>query len=452
MQGGVLSGTVFDSTSGRALRLAQVQITASSGTNVGRSFGAVSDSAGRYELRGVAAGSYLAGFNHPLLDSLGIEIDPVRVDILETTQRLDLATPSARTLRRSICAASGADSGSLLIVGTVRSAESDSTAGNSSIEAWLSDGTGRQLGTRIARVGTAPDGWFALCGLPLGEVVLIRASTASGVSGIIAVAENNLGFVHLPLTVGTARRVPASSAGNGVDVNAADSVWRGEAVLRGLVTGEMGQPVANARVEVRGTGLTTTTNSSGLFALSGLPPGTQLIEVRAIGREPVQALLQLATTRSNTVDISMDRRPVTLAGVEVLSSRVTTNLERFDYRRRTSASGYFVRPEEIPVSVKDQSMAKILNGIPGVTVTCVGAFSCGVSMRRPSSRVTNRGMEQCVPSLYVDGILDRVGDFDLYASREIVAVEVYPREIGRPPEFTDLTRNCGSVVFWTKRR
>ena len=55
----------------------------------------------------------------------------------------------------------------------------------------------------------------------------------------------------------------------------------------------------------------------------------------------------------------------------------------------------------------------------------------------------------CVPTLYVDGLIDRAGDFDIYYSDEIAGVEVY-REHDRPSEFVDPANACGAVVVWTR--
>ncbi len=97
-------------------------------------------------------------------------------------------------------------------------------------------------------------------------------------------------------------------------------------------------------------------------------------------------------------------------------------------------------------------MARLIEGLPGVRVDCKYPHDCTVTMLRPSSHVSTRGREVCVPSLYVDGRRDQSDDFNFLDAKHILAVEVYPREVGRPLEFTDLHNNCGAVAFWTRRQ
>jgi hypothetical protein len=118
--GGVVRGTVFDSLSRRPLAGAAVSLVASSGP-LGVVKSAVSDAAGRYEIRNVPAGAYLIGFLHPLLDSIGLEA-PTRRVVLPLDDRgspiqMDLAVPSARTIRDAICkeSLSPSDSAGVLI-------------------------------------------------------------------------------------------------------------------------------------------------------------------------------------------------------------------------------------------------------------------------------------------------------------------------------------------------
>ena len=76
-----VSGTVFDSISALQLRGASVQIVGAAGDIVGRRFTAISDSTGRYSIAGVPSGSYIAGFQHARLDSLGLEIEEQRLQV-----------------------------------------------------------------------------------------------------------------------------------------------------------------------------------------------------------------------------------------------------------------------------------------------------------------------------------------------------------------------------------
>ena len=79
-----IEGTVYDSLARKPLAGASVSLVNSSMQDQG--FNAMSDSAGHFIVRDVTPGTYLAGFYHPLLDSLGIE-PPVRQVTLSSNAR-----------------------------------------------------------------------------------------------------------------------------------------------------------------------------------------------------------------------------------------------------------------------------------------------------------------------------------------------------------------------------
>jgi hypothetical protein len=114
-----------------------------------------------------------------------------------------------------------------------------------------------------------------------------------------------------------------------------------------------------------------------------------------------------------------------------------------------------MRPEEIVLRPREQVMAKLLENIPQVLVRCPKAY-CFVTMfsgiSRPGGSDANSesSREQCAPNLYVDGLLQRVADYNFLTAGQIAAVEVYPRRLGVPSEFMNMHNDCGSVVFWTR--
>ena len=73
-----VEGRVYDSLAHAPLAGAAVSIV-SADTRV--TYGAVSDSVGHYAVAGVEPGTYMIGFFHPVLDSIGIESPVHRVTI-----------------------------------------------------------------------------------------------------------------------------------------------------------------------------------------------------------------------------------------------------------------------------------------------------------------------------------------------------------------------------------
>src|SRR5205814_2034902 len=95
---GVVRGVVFDSLiTSRMLEGAEIWIE---GTNVMTR----SDAAGHFELHALTPGRYLLTFYHPMLDSAGLSIPPVAVDVLaDDTNTVALATPSPAHAHHLLC-------------------------------------------------------------------------------------------------------------------------------------------------------------------------------------------------------------------------------------------------------------------------------------------------------------------------------------------------------------
>src|SRR2546426_12482515 len=95
---GVLHGVVFDSLITSApLEGAEIWIES---TNLM----ARSDAAGRFALSALAPGRYVLTFYHPMLDSAGISVPPVTVDVVAgDSTSVALATPSAAQAHHMLC-------------------------------------------------------------------------------------------------------------------------------------------------------------------------------------------------------------------------------------------------------------------------------------------------------------------------------------------------------------
>ena len=223
-------------------------------------------------------------------------------------------------------------------------------------------------------------------------------------------------------------------------------VWRGSATLGGTVTNDRGEPMQGATVGIWGTYRTVVTGERGTFTLDSLPGGTQTLEVRLIGWEPVRKVVHLSENRPSSVTVILGERVVVLENVQVVGQLAyAERLAQFERRRRNSTSGYFLRPEDLerrPATM----LARLVQGFPGVKVSCARG-ECVVTMRGQQSGVD--GPAECVPTLWVNGRRDMLGDFAFLYSDEISALEVYTRDFGKPPEFND-SNPCGAVVVWTK--
>jgi len=442
----VVNGVVYDSIARHTIAGATVELVSADDPSA-RPFTTRSDGSGRYTLNGLPFGKYLAGFFHPALDTLGLEAAARRVDVSVAAQRIDLATPSARTVMASICpAAAGSDSTGLLI-GHVRSTEDQTPVGGASVVVeWgetIIDAQGVREHHRRVTGRAAEPGWFAICGLPSDAVLQARAFDAADSSGYIEVEIPGNGLRHVSFLVGGASLVTLPPDDT-IAARAAtpETAWRGRARLTGTVVDRNGRPVMNAHALVWGTRLDAATNERGAFSLDGLPGGSQTLEVRVIGYAPVTSTVQLGESRPATANIVLTKAAEILPTVTVRGEMVySRNLREFE-RRRRAGWGTFRTSAEIARRGPNAKLSQLLQDVMGVRVDRRGGQSI-VTMQRGAGRT-------CVPTLYVDGMIDRVGDFDRYYSDEIAGMEVYPRESTRAQEFADPSNRCGAVAIWTR--
>src|SRR5436189_4505631 len=95
---GAVHGVVFDSLiTSRLLEGAEVWIESTNRM-------AKSDAAGNFVLSAVPPGRYLLTLYHPILDSAGLSVPPVRVDVIsDNTTDVTLATPSPAQAHHLLC-------------------------------------------------------------------------------------------------------------------------------------------------------------------------------------------------------------------------------------------------------------------------------------------------------------------------------------------------------------
>jgi hypothetical protein len=440
---------VYDSIARARIAGVIVQLVSADDPARGRPFSAQADGNGRFTIPGVSPGRYYAGFFHPALDTLGLEISPRLVEVGSTNLRVDLATPSPRTVMRSVCPTANGDSTGLFM-GNVRETEQQAPIAAASVivdwSEYLLDGVRLYERPRRVTTRTTETGWFAFCGLPSDAVLHARAINAADSSGYVEVEVPARGIRHQTFLVGGASIVtlPAddSATGAGARAQSQTSVMRGSARLSGTILDPAGKPVASAHAVVWGTNLDAQSNDRGAFALEGLPGGTHTVEIRVIGYTPVTRVVHLAALRPATIEVKLEQAAVILATETVRGRLVySRQLVEFD-RRRRSGFGRYLTTEEI-ARRPNARLSSLLQGMSGVSV----------QSRTGQSTVVMRGSMggYCVPTLYVDGNRDLSGDFDYLYSDEIAGVEVYPRESQRPGGYTDSNR-CGAILVWTRPR
>lgn len=86
--------------------------------------------------------------------------------------------------------------------------------------------------------------------------------------------------------------------------------------VQGKVTDSTGAAIAGAVVTVEKTSVRATTTQAGRYTLRGVPAGSQVIRIRAIGYVPASVTLEVAGDLTH--DVTLERSPVDLAPIDVV--------------------------------------------------------------------------------------------------------------------------------------
>lgn len=439
---GTLSGFVMDSLHHRPLVGATVLLA-------GTMHSAVTDESGRYHMDSVEAGRYQIGFLHPLLDSLGLGLPPRTITVRSNTPiEIDLGVPSVNTIQAAVCpdSARGTDAG--MIAGVVRDADSRKPLpGAIVVLSWMGYRvTGGRLFKMLQAMNAKADqnGAYWVCGIPTGTTITVRATSGEHSSGQ---AELELGSHELALRdISLVSTTPPATAAGAAAITEVGGVARsGTAILVGTVTSKDGTPLEHAQANVLGTTATGMTDAKGVFRLTGLPPGTQTVEVRMIGFLPRRATVDLRSQQTTRVSVVLQERVVVLDSVKVFGKKTASSdwLDGFD-KRRKRGFGHFLTRADIekrsPIELTDA-----FRGIPGVQVNWTGDDYV-LSMTRSVSLSGS-----CPISYYLDGSpLDNFNINEIQPS-DVEAIEIY--QAGEAPvQYSGgMTAGCGTVVIWTRR-
>lgn len=441
-------GVVYDSLAMHGLAGATVQIADAAGKPWTRN--ADTDSTGAFEVSGVPVGTYLVGFFHAKIDSLGLASQTLRLDV-RTAQpiQLRLAVPSSRTIARALCGRGTVTDSTGLLMGYVRGADNAMPRPNGTVivkwsEIVIEPGSiSRAMPTVEASSG--PTGLAAVCGVPLGTPILLQAATGSDSSGSFEVSIPPSGFLHRDIFVAPFTRKTVATSDSAPSVE----LLRGSGRLRGQIIGSTGRPIQGARVMLWGTGIEAITDADGAFQLSELPGGTHTLEVRAVGYTPVQRPVDIVQGAPGATQVELTNLGITLDTVRVSAQRIYTSRRTADFERRLKTGmGHILDQREI-AKRQPMSLTDLLRTIPGVRI---------VPSRYSSEDVLMRGGEgvlgpgTCRPEIYIDG--SRISNDptfpinSLVLPNELRALEVYTRPATVPTELRTLS-GCGVIAVWT---
>lgn len=459
-----IAGSVYDSITMRPLAGAVVQLAeVPRSGQVGAVRSTRSDSSGLYRFAGVAPGTYLLGFQHVAIDSLGLRSPVHRVDVRTAAGvRVPLAIPSQPSIVSSVCGARPPSDSMGVLIGAVRDARTDALLSGAYVsmrwgEVYLSRG-GMRRDTPILDLFTNEEGWFRAC-VPGSTPILTRGSHGNDVSGDVELSVVAHTVLRRDLYVGQADAAVVSVAGEdstrraGTPGEGERIVARGTGAVRGLVRGTNGRPIADVRVALLSGATEARSNEQGEFALPALPHGTHTLEARAIGYLPAQAIVDIVAFRESTAEFQLlDLNAFLLDTVRVAAARKLDAAARAGFeRRRRSGAGYFLDEDQID-TIRAFSFKDLVRTIPGIRF--VRGNRIDDSWREHIEFTFGGRSEPCLPAIYLDGnlLLDGRTDLDvIIAYGTVRRIEVYHRGVAMPAEFASATR-CGVLAIWTGAR
>jgi hypothetical protein len=381
------------------------------------------DAQGRFRFTSLPVGVYTLRYQMPWLDSLALPPLTGRAEVFSVGSGYDveLTTPSLSTLQRALCGATlPADAG--ILRGEVRNPSGQAVAGLFVGAVWAQTSLARS-GVSNELIGTVDttdaNGTFALCGVPTGTTFMVRAGDDAFGTGelVVDVGEYPVRFVEL---------VAGSAVGTGSVV--------------GRVTDGGDRFVQSATVSVPGDSvLGTRVGEDGRFNVTGLPPRTMQLFVRAIGFLPRYVIVNGA---AGTIELGA----VELTGVaqELAERRITArarSLEELEFRTRQSAG--------VGVFIDDATLRRY----PIKSATALANESISIRTtggRYPRTRL-RRGSDTCPPRFFLDGVdwgIPRDGVEEQVIMSEAKRIEVYEAAF-MPARYTDYN-GCGVVLVWTR--
>jgi len=427
---GVVRGVVFDSLiTSKMLEGAEVWIESTNRMTK-------SDVAGSFVLSAVPPGRYLLTFYHPILDSAGLSVPPVTVDVKSgDSTDVTLTTPSPEQAHHLLCPSDPLRRiGAVLAV--IRNAADGKPLGAVTISAhWTTYDIGEhnvRSAPRSIEARSDANGHVLLCGLPTDVALVIRGRAEGGSVGMMVLDLRGRAFgrTDLLLAVGTAT-----------------------GTVRGVVRNHNSSLVPGAMVAAIGTDASVQADAFGRFSLPGIVAGSGIIEARAVGYQPGHSQTIVRADSVQDIDIVLGDS-VTVLDPVVVEGEYTPYLARIGFLRRKQISqGHFLDTADVKRSGAVR-FEEIFRVVPGVRIRPNGSGYV-VELQRGEGNSINTGSSYCPPAYFVDGVYFPLPPLQTttvpIVPSEILALEVYSNLFSAPAQYQRREAACGVILIWTKR-
>jgi len=202
-----------------------------------------------------------------------------------------------------------------------------------------------------------------------------------------------------------------------------------------------GLPIVGVMVAVPGARAFGVSDSTGAFALAGLPPGRQTVRIVYGDSLSYDAEITLKRGKTLTLAVLLDVDAVVLSPivVEARSLLAERTLAGF-YDRKKWRFGRFYTLADL--ERRRALSLRTLLGESGVQVRC------GLGYCLPVGGSFARG---CVMSLFLDGMRVPADQLETVWLDQLAGVEVYKHAFDVPVEFqTPFGGECGAVLMWSR--
>ncbi len=235
-------------------------------------------------------------------------------------------------------------------------------------------------------------------------------------------------------------------------------------VLAGKVVASATTSVlSGAEVSVRGVERVVRTDSSGLFAIDGIPAGTQVVQVRHPGYEPLSVSLDFTGSDTLARLFVLDRLSMpTTASAPLDSVDITADKYRDFRRRRARGLGMFMVHDDFE-NLYDRPLSELLRRLPGIMLVRNNRnpmVAVASTRGYPTTMSQSQGdgfASACYVQLYVDGVrIFAAGhgqnpvDINSWRTDDIEAIEYYASPDRTPPEFGGYGSVCGTLSLWLR--
>jgi len=381
--GGMLVGTVFDSTSASPLQGAAVYL-------LGPPHVAMTDADGAFLLPGLEGREYTLSIRHARLDSIGVKVAPTwQVDLPGTgVTRVSLAIPSMSTLMPRLCILGDVEHRGIA-VGAVEDAATGTVLPRASVEFSAQ-------GLPSTVVETDAEGRYVACGLPSNRAVFAQAT-----------------FL---------RRAPAQEILTFTNDQPVFKSFRLELFPGVLVTGRVvdqttSEPVAGAVVTLESSGGPegrSLTDDEGRFRFERLELQTYLVEVEHLAYGSQMKWFTISDVEPLELELGLVSEAIELDALVV-----SVRSQGLDPRNTTGVRRDFVSPIEIERLLgAARNVGDLVRTMPGVRVQNVRDEYGQMRLCIEGRRSYSRGCDSVL--VVIDGL---IGDAEILEDLPLNIIE-----------------------------